>query len=459
MIVREQTIRAREGRGSASPGLDTWELTCYSAADVTPASAMRIYLFIEHFPNPYKPWIDTQVVTLLRAGHDVRILAESAYRGTINDEIREYRLEERALYYPATLRTLRRHGGGVLSSLARRPVAQLSRALRAIDRAQGAKLNLLNAARAALMPTAEPDICYVHNLVTASRLTFLRALYPRTRVCLYFHGGEVGGQPMVRGERRVFDAVDAVVTNTRFSAAQAVARGCGSEKIAMIPMGFHLPDYTPSAARAYRPNGVLRLVSVGRMSPEKGHVHVLEAIRRLLAAGVRGFTYRLIGAGLLHAKLQEYARDHGLDGVVSFLGERKKDDVARELEASDVLILPSITTASWAETQATVVQEALLMKCLTLTTDAGGVPESNARVMHRFNVPPGDPGAIADRIRDILALDRPALEALGCEGRAFAAANYDIAVLMPRILDHALGRLTPDDPARYLPAVASDHVG
>jgi colanic acid/amylovoran biosynthesis glycosyltransferase len=427
------------------------------ALDVTPTSAMRIYLFIEHFPNPYKPWIDTQVVTMLRAGHEVTILAEGAYRSTINDEIEEYRLEERAIYYPATLRTLPQHAVRVLSSVARRPVAQVSRAIRVADRAQDVKLNLLAAARAALMPADEPDICYVHNLVTASRLTFLRSLYPKTRVCLYFHGGEVGGQPMVRGERRVFDAVDAVVTNTRFSAAQAVARGCRPEKIAMIPMGFHLPDYTPSTARIYRPDGVLRLVSVGRMSPEKGHIHVLEAIRRLLAAGIRRFTYKLIGAGILHAKLQDYVRNHDLSSVVSFLGERKKNDVARELEASDVLVLPSITTESWAETQATVVQEALLMKCLTLTTDAGGVPESNAPVMRRFSVPPSDPDAIAAKIREILVLDRSTLEALGREARAFAAANYDIAALMPKILEHALGRLPPDDPARYLPAAATNH--
>ena len=225
----------------------------------------------------------------------------------------------------------------------------------------------------------------------------------------------------------------------------------------MIPMGFHLPDYAPSVARIYRPDSILRLVSVGRMSPEKGHIHVLEAIRRLLAAGVRGFTFKLVGAGILHAKLQDYVRAHDLSGVVSFLGERKKDEVARELESSDVLVLPSITTESWAETRATVVQEALLMKCLTLTTDAGGVPESNAAVMHRFNVPPGDPDAIAGKIREILALDRSTLEALGREGRTFAAANYDIASLMPRILEHALGRLPPNDPARYRPAEATHH--
>jgi colanic acid/amylovoran biosynthesis glycosyltransferase len=418
---------------------------------------MRIYLFIEHFPNPYKPWIDTQILTMLRAGHDVTVLAEAAYRGTINNEVREHRLEERALYYPATLRTLRQHGGHILTSIARSPVAQLSRVARAAERGQSAKLNLLAAARAALMPAVEPDICYVHNLVTASRLTFLRSLYPKARICLYFHGGEVGGQPMVHGERRVFDSVDAVVTNTRFSAAQAVARGCRPEQIAMVPMGFHLPDYSPSSARAYRPDGVLRLVSVGRMSPEKGHIHVLDAIRRLLAAGVRGFSYKLVGAGILHAKLQQYARDHNLGDVVTFLGERKKDEVARELEASDVLVLPSITTESWAETQATVVQEALLMGCVTLTTDAGGVPESNARVMHRFNVTPADPDAIAARIREMLALDAAALAALGRDGRAFAAAHYDITTLMPRILDHALGRLPPDDPARYVPPAAAHH--
>lgn len=40
--------------------------------------------------------------------------------------------------------------------------------------------------RALAQPVETPDLCYIHNLVTASCLSFLRDLYPTARVVLYF---------------------------------------------------------------------------------------------------------------------------------------------------------------------------------------------------------------------------------------------------------------------------------
>lgn len=411
---------------------------------------MRIYLFIEHYPNPYKPWIDTQLIALLKAGHDVTILAEGAYNSTIHDEVREFGLESKTRYYPTTLRTLPAHGRALAAAIATAPAPQVRKAVRVLDRQRPFKTNLLAAARAALLPDRAPDACYIHNLVTASRLTFLKQLYPGTRVCLYFHGGEVGGQSRIDGEPRIFASVDAVITGTRFAAEQAVERGCAADKIAIVPLGFHLPDYTPAPDRRYRPDGRLRLVSVGRASPEKGFLNALQAVKQLVDGGERGFTYRIIGTGIQYAALQAYVYENRLTDIVSFLGEMTRRQVAAELEQSDVLVLPSIVTDTWAETQATVVQEALLMGCVTLTTRAGGVPESNAEVMQRFAVPPGDVAALRTRIEELLRLDAASLASLAVAGRDFAVRNYDITPLMARIVDHATRGLGAADPARFV---------
>jgi glycosyltransferase involved in cell wall biosynthesis len=414
---------------------------------------MRIYVFAEHYPNPYKPWIDTQLIELLRAGHDVRVLAEASYTSTIHDEVIANGLLERTSHYPSVLRTLPSHAGRLAGALATRLPSRLARVPRVWDGRLSPKLNALAVARAWLLPDQAPDICYIHNLVTASRLTFLKDLYPSARVCLYFHGGEVGGQPKVQGEALVFERTDAVITGTRFAAEQGVERGCPAGKIAIAPLGFDLTHYVPDDPRPYRPDGRTRFVSVGRLSPEKGFLVSLEAVRRLVAGGERRFHYRLVGNGIERGKLQQFVATHHLEDVVSFAGEKKRGEVTDELRAADALLLPSIVTETWAETQAAVVQEALLMKCLTVTTRAGGVPESNAPEMDRFAVPPSDADALAAAMRRVIDLAPPDLVALGQAGRRFAAEKYDIRPLMKRIVDHAAGVLPAADSHWFVPRV------
>jgi colanic acid/amylovoran biosynthesis glycosyltransferase len=186
------------------------------------------------------------------------------------------------------------------------------------------------------------------------------------------------------------------------------------------------------------------------MSPEKGFIYALQATRQLVDAGHTNFSYTMIGTGIQFAELKRFAQAAGLDGVVRFAGEKTRAEVAAALQDADVFILPSVVTEVWAETQATVVQEALLMGCLTLTTEAGGVPESNAAVMRQFGVPPADSAALAEQMLRLLSLDAGEMAKLGAEGRAFACQRYDIRILMDRILSHARGQLGADDPSRYL---------
>ena len=71
---------------------------------------MRIYDFLEYYPNPYKPSIDTELVELLRSGHDVTVFAHCAYTSTLHDAFVEHNLQARTRCFPATLRHLVQYG-------------------------------------------------------------------------------------------------------------------------------------------------------------------------------------------------------------------------------------------------------------------------------------------------------------------------------------------------------------
>jgi glycosyltransferase involved in cell wall biosynthesis len=308
-----------------------------------------------------------------------------------------------------------------------------------------------------------PELCLVHGLGTAILFSWLRRVLPvEVPVAMYYHGGEVPGVARWSDEetRAAFAAMDVVFTNTEFSAAGAVERGCPREKLVILPVGFALEDFQPPARREYRPQGTLRLLSAGRMSEEKGFIYALGAVKRLVDQGIRDISYSLTGEGYLRAPLEQFVKSSGLEPYVHFLGTLSTDGVLRAMQESDVLVLPSIQVGEWVENQACAVQEALLAKAVVVTTRTGGVPESIPAEMERFSVPPKDDEALARAIAEVHALPVRELAGLGDAGREFVLHNYEIGSLNARMLDVMLAASphslrAPARDASYSPQPAS----
>ncbi len=409
---------------------------------------MRIHVFAEHFPNTYKPYYDAQLAQWIDEGHEVRVFAFGRFDRARNAQVDALGLDRLTTYCPSTLRTLPASLPALLGDVARRP-ATVGRAIHAAwDERLPVKLRLLDLARSVRLPDEPPDLCLVHNLVTAQSFAFLERVYPSARVALYFHGGEIpgGGTISARLARRAFDRVHVVFTNTAYSRDCAVARGCPPEKVVLCPVGFRLGEYRPPAHKRYREGGVLRLLAVGRLGAEKGLRHALDAARALLDRGVTSFRLRVVGDGPLRRELEARVLREGLARHVRLVGELPHHALEAEHRAADALLLPSVATETWEENQACVMQEAMLMKLLVVSTRTGGVQESLAPELRRFSVAPGSGAEIAARVEELLSLGEDELRRLGLAARDFAAGRYDVRALNRRLLDEALARRGPSSP-------------
>ncbi|HEY3448659.1 MAG TPA: glycosyltransferase family 4 protein [Myxococcales bacterium] len=414
---------------------------------------MRIYVFAEHFPNTYKPYYDAQLADWIDEGHELRVFAFGKFDRTRNATVDELALDRKTTYCPSTLRSLPSSAPGLLAELASRP-GTIGRAIHATWHGDlPAKLRLLDAARSVRLPDESPDLCLIHNLVTAQSFGFLERVYPSARVALYFHGGEIpeGGTIVPGLARRAFERAHIVFTNTGYSSAEASARGCPPGKIVICPVGFRVGEYRPAVRKRYREDGLLRLLTVGRLGVEKGLGHALDAARALLDRGVKNFRLRMIGDGPQRAALEARVLREGLGRHVRLVGELPHHALHAEYRAADALLLPSIATPRWEENQGCVMQEAMLMKLAVVSTRTGGVQESLAPELRRFSVEPEDGAAIAKRIEELLALDEEELRRLGAGAREFAAARYDVRALNRRLVDEVLSR-------RRGPASAPDAV-
>lgn len=160
---------------------------------------------------------------------------------------------------------------------------------------------------------------------------------------------------------------------------------------------------------------------VGRISPTKGQLELVRAAPAVLAAHP-GTRFRLVGAPLFGG--EEYADavaaevDRlGLGDAVETVGH--VDDVAAVLDGLSVLVHASPVPEPFGQ----VVVEAMVRGVPVVATDAGGVPEILRGEDGPLGVlvPPGDSGALATAVVDVL--DDPAAS------RARAVAAYDAALV------------------------------
>jgi glycosyltransferase involved in cell wall biosynthesis len=133
---------------------------------------------------------------------------------------------------------------------------------------------------------------------------------------------------------------------------------------------------------------------VGCLAARKDYGTLLEALCLL---GGRGLAFRaaLVGDGPDRDALEARAAALGLAGRVRFLGER--GDIERLLPGMDVFVL-----SSREEGIPNALLEAMAAGRACVATAVGGTPEVLRDGETGWLVPPGEPGALADAIEEVL---------------------------------------------------------
>lgn len=397
---------------------------------------MLIYIFTDYYPSNVKPYFDTQFEQFVKDGHQIRIFANSSQGDELEDKVRVLGLDKMTSHTPSTIKTILPFWGAISGALIKNPFQRISGIFRIITKTASIKQNFLYCMRAMMLPLEKPDLCLVHNLRSAVQFPFLRNIYQTVPVAFYYHGGEVAGVATINNveAKRAFHSADNVFTNTESSKEHAIGRGCDVDKITVCPVGFNLSEFVADENREYKKDGILHLLTIGRMSKEKGHIYALKAMAGLLGEGATNFQYNIIGGGPLRDELKAFVDKNGLTNHVHFLGHVTRERLYQEIKSSDVHILPSIIVGTWQENQACVVQEAMLFQTLVIVSTAGGVPESTAPIMHQFNVEPENPKMIMKSLKKLLATSQEDMQQMGKECRRFSNAHYNIEALNAKIL-------------------------
>jgi glycosyltransferase involved in cell wall biosynthesis len=208
------------------------------------------------------------------------------------------------------------------------------------------------------------------------------------------------------------------------------ARFAGSrwrDRVLTVMNGVDLTEYRPDlSGAAVRAElgwaGRPIVAAISRLDPEKGHDVLLEAMRRL---ATRCPDARLVIAGRAavdpagrHAALQRRIESLGLGAAVRLVGFRR--DIPALLAAADVCVLPAE-----AEACGRVLLEAMAMAKPVVATASGGTPEIVQDGVTGILVPPGDAGAVAAALENLLR-DPGRAGSMGAAGRDRAVAHFTI---------------------------------
>jgi glycosyltransferase involved in cell wall biosynthesis len=172
--------------------------------------------------------------------------------------------------------------------------------------------------------------------------------------------------------------------------------------------------------------GDLVVGKVARLFPQKGHDHFMEAARRIAAAELRA-RFVLVGDGILRTQLENQAKSLGLADRFVFTGLVGPDDVPALMRAMDVVVHTSVR-----EGLARVIPQASAVGKPVVGFALDGTPEAISDGVSGFLAKPYDAADVAEKVLHILD-DAPRRAQMGEAGRAFAAANFPVEVMVDRI--------------------------
>jgi glycosyltransferase involved in cell wall biosynthesis len=188
-----------------------------------------------------------------------------------------------------------------------------------------------------------------------------------------------------------------------------VARGVRRERLQIVPNAMAaaplvaMEDVSALRDRLALPAGARVILSVGRLSPEKGHADLLAAVRLLLRDHAQlAIRLILVGDGIERSSLERATAAPDLASSVIFAGHCS--NVWPYYSLADVFALPSHSEGS-----PNALLEAMAAGVPIVACKVGGVPETVEDGSSALLVPPAKPAAMASALARVL--EDPALAA------------------------------------------------
>jgi glycosyltransferase involved in cell wall biosynthesis len=169
---------------------------------------------------------------------------------------------------------------------------------------------------------------------------------------------------------------------------------------------------------SHRKGDRTRLLSVGRLDPEKGLEYLIEAVGEIVGKGQQQVLLEIVGEGSEETNLRSLVQEKGLKRHIRFLGYVPHGPRLFDLyRRSDVYVLPSLTEG-WPQT----LYEAMACGVPVVAAAVGGIPSAIENGKNGLLIHPKSPREIRKAI-ERLEIDAALKKKLVLNGRATVAPH------------------------------------
>lgn len=150
-----------------------------------------------------------------------------------------------------------------------------------------------------------------------------------------------------------------------------------------VPLITHMPER--------KNDGTLKMVFAGRLSPEKGLLEFINALRDISGFN---FIFKIIGAGPQREEILKKINMHGLHDRVILTGQMERPLLLEEFKHNDALVLPSL----WHENAPLSLVEGAFMNLRLITAGYGGMKEMAGLCGSAYFMDPGNSDSVKEAL-------------------------------------------------------------
>lgn len=373
---------------------------------------MRVAYLVNQYPTVSHTFIRREIQELERHGHRIARYSIRESREPLVDPLDRAESDRTVI--------LLRFSACILSTIhlaITRPV-RFWRALRTIvalwRNAGGCAVRHLAylAEACHLVLRLDPEIAHLHAHfgTNSTSVALLSYVLGGPKYSFTAHGPEEFDRPEAESLALKIANAAFVVAVSSFGKAQ-LQRWCRPEdcsKLHVVRCGIGEDFFSRPAVQI---PDTRRLVCVGRLSPQKGLLTLIDAAERLARRSV-AFDLTIIGEGPLRGELEKRIAAAALQDRVRLVGAQTQQQVQSCLEASLCLVLPS-----FAEGLPVVIMEAFALSRPVISTYVAGIPELVVDGQNGWLIPAGSEEDLAAAIARALATPIAELQKMGLHGR------------------------------------------
>lgn len=251
---------------------------------------------------------------------------------------------------------------------------------------------------ARLLHNAGASRLHNHFANSGATVGFIAASYSQLPWSLTLHGISETDYPAGPLLAEKLEAASFVACASYFMRAQAMRLVDRSHwrKMAIVRCGID-PKALPKA-KPHSDGEPTKLICVGRLSPEKGHLGLLDALALVASEGAE-FQLVVVGDGPIGADIRLRASELDLLERIRFVGALSEAETLTEIAAADVLVLPSLM-----EGLPVVLIEAMAMRRPVIASRVAGIPELVADSGTGYLFTPSDWEDLARKLSALLAV-------------------------------------------------------